>query len=116
MGGGHAMGDNPRSVLEFEIEDLVNEKSGKKETEISVIGDNIIFKAITEANSASIMILVVLSIIFVITILIIIYRNLFDMGMSLISLGMGIVWMYGAGAVLQFTFNPITTMVPILIV
>jgi len=101
--------------IEKKMDDIARDYNSK-EAEFSVIGNNLITEEIMGANNQSLMFLILMAIIFVIIILFAIYRNFFDMGISFSALGLGILWMYGAGAWLGFTFNPITTMVPILIV
>jgi predicted RND superfamily exporter protein len=113
-GMGHS-GDNTRLEIEHEIQGVTKDFEWKQ-VKFSVIGNNIIGEVIMDANTESLMILLVISIIFVLVILSLILRSFFDMGMSLLALGFGIVWMYGAGALMEFTFNPITTMVPVLII
>jgi len=103
------------SEAEVKMDDIVK-KSNLKETEISVMGESIIMNEIMDATNESMSILLPLAFIFVIIILAIIYRNGFDMLISLLALVFAIIWVYGFGSILGFTFNPITTAVPVLIV
>jgi predicted RND superfamily exporter protein len=119
-GGSSDMHSGGGGDIAIEIEETLDYIATKQfdweETEFTVIGNNLIMNTIMDANNESLVILLVISIIFVIILLSIIYRSLFDMGLSLLALLFGIAWMYGVGAFLGFTFNPITTMVPVLIV
>jgi predicted RND superfamily exporter protein len=101
--------------LEKRVAKVVEDNDGS-DTDMSVIAPSLINEIINDANNKSLQLLLILAIVFVIIILYVIYRNFFDMGISFAALGLGILWMYGAGSWMGFTFNPITTMVPILIV
>ncbi|UCF49778.1 MAG: MMPL family transporter, partial [Thermoplasmatales archaeon] len=84
--------------------------------EMAVMGSSIIMDEIMEANNASMAILLPLAFTLVIIILALIYRSGIDMMFSLLALGFAIIWVYGFGSALGYTFNPMTTAVPILIV
>ncbi len=85
-------------------------------TEMTVMGSSIIMDEIMEANNASMAILLPLAFALVIIILAIIYRSGVDMLFSLLALGFAIIWVYGFGSALGYSFNPMTMAVPILIV
>jgi predicted RND superfamily exporter protein len=87
-----------------------------KHIEMTVMGSSIIMDEIMEANNASMAILFPLAFTLVIIILAIIYRSGIDMMFSLLALGFAIIWVYGFGSVMGYSFNPMTTAVPILIV
>ncbi|KYK29000.1 hypothetical protein AYK20_06265 [Thermoplasmatales archaeon SG8-52-1] len=109
------MGQSDFSEIEKKMDDIV--KDTKSEcTEMTVMGSSIIMDEIMEANTASMAILLPLAFTLVIIILAIIYRSGIDMMFSLIALGFAIIWVYGFGSALGYTFNPMTTAVPILIV
>jgi predicted RND superfamily exporter protein len=84
--------------------------------ELTVLGSSIIMDEIMDANNKSMMILLPLAFGFVVVILAIIYRSGLDMLFSLLALLFAIIWVYGFGAAMGYSFNPITTAVPILIV
>ncbi len=91
--------------------------STEKETvTIDVLGSRLIGKEIQDASDRSMAILMPLAFILVIVILAIVFRNLLDILFSLFSLVFAIIWVYGAGVLLGFTFNPMTTVVPILVI
>lgn len=85
-------------------------------TEMTTIGERIINSEIMEANNKSMGILLPLALGLVIVILAIIYRNAFDMIISLLALVFAVIWIYGFGAAMGYTFNPMTIAVPVLIV
>ena len=85
-------------------------------TEMTVMGASIIMDEIMDANNESMMILLPLAFTLVIIILAIIYRSGIDMLFSLLALVFAIIWVYGFGAAMGYSFNPMTTAVPILIV
>jgi len=109
------MGQSGSSEAEKRMDEIV--KGTKLEyTEITVMGSSIIIDEIMEANNASMAILLPLAFTLVIIILALIYRSGIDMMISLLALGFAIMWVYGFGSALGYTFNPMTTAVPILIV
>ncbi len=109
------MGQSGSSEAEKRMDEIV--KDTKLEyTEMTVMGSTIIMDEIMEANNASMAILLPLAFTLVIIILAIIYRSGIDMMFSLLALGFAIIWVYGFGSALGYSFNPMTTAVPILIV
>jgi len=109
------MGQSGTSEAELRMDEIVK-GTNLEYTEITVMGSSIITNEIMEANSASMAILLPLAFTLVIIILAIIYRSGIDMMFSLLALGFAIIWVYGFGSALGYTFNPMTTAVPILIV
>ncbi len=85
-------------------------------TEMRVMGMSLIMNEIMDANNENMRILLPAAFIMVFIILAVVFRNGWDMAISLASLLMGILWMYGFGTALGFSFNPMTLVVPILIV
>ncbi|UCE37104.1 MAG: MMPL family transporter [Thermoplasmata archaeon] len=85
-------------------------------SEMRVMGMSLIMNEIMEANSANIGFLLPMAFIMVILVLALVFRSGMDMLFSLLALVMGIIWMYGFGTALGYSFNPMTTVVPVLIV
>jgi len=107
--------DTPLVRTEQAMDDIV------KATELThvrmrVMGGNIIMDEILVANNDSLAILLPLAMILVVIVLMLIYRSGRDMLYSLLALGFAIVWVYGFGAAMGYSFNPMTTAVPILLV
>lgn len=96
--------------------DRVVESLDLEEIKISTIGSYIIGDEIMTANDKSLAILLPLAFALVIIILAVVYRNLFDTTVSLLALFFAIIWLYGFGAWMEYTFNPLSTMVPVLVV
>ena len=107
--------DSKISDSEKRMDEIVKATS-LEYTEITVMGASIITDEIMKANNESMAILLPLAFGMVIVILAIIYRNIFDMFFSLLALVFAIIWVYGFGAAMGYSFNPLTTAVPILIV
>jgi len=107
-----------KDELEESISDAVKDYDDieNSKNHYAAISDHVVEKEILEKTMDSTMFLMVLAIFAIIIILGIVYRNLFDLGISLLALMMAISWIYGFGTALNFTFNPITQVVPILIV
>ncbi len=119
LGGGMGHGpmgeESELSKAEWKMDEIVKDAE-LSSTEMRVMGSSIITDEIMEANTASIMILLPIAFGMVIIILAIIYRSGWDLLFSLLALGSAIIWVFGFGAALGFTFNPLTLAVPVLIV
>lgn len=103
------------SQAEKRMDEIVKNED-LKHNDITVMGGSLITDEIMKANNESMAILLPLAFGLVIVILAIIYRNLLDMLFSILALGFSIIWVYGFGALMGYSFNPMTTAVPILIV
>lgn len=84
--------------------------------ETYVMGEQIITDEIMKANNESMGILFPLAFAMVIVILVLIYRDVVDVIVSLLALIFAIIWMYGFGAAMGYSFNPMTTAIPVLLV
>ncbi|UCH71493.1 MAG: MMPL family transporter, partial [Thermoplasmatales archaeon] len=111
----YSSGDSELSKTEKRMDEIVK-STDLKYTDMTVMGASIIMDEIMDANNESMAILLPLAFGFVILILAIIYRSGIDMLFSLLALVFAIIWVYGFGAAMGFSFNPMTTAVPILIV
>mgnify|MGYP001063347296 CR=1 FL=1 len=87
-----------------------------RSTEISVMGNQIVSDEIQDASIKSMGILLPIAFGLVLVILVIIYRNGLDLLFSLLALVFAIIWVYGFGSAMGFSFNPMTIAVPVLIV
>jgi len=72
--------------------------------------------AILSASGESMALLMGIAMLLVIIVLGLIYRRVSDTVLNLVSLVMAIIWTYGLGVILGYTFNPILTVVPVLII
>jgi len=89
-----------------------------KETEgltFVTLGDQLVEKKINDALGSSMAILGTLALIMVIVVLVVIYRNALEIVISVIGLFMAIIWTFGLGGMLGFSFSPNITTVPVLI-
>ena len=82
---------------------------------ISVLGMAIISDSIMTVAMGSISNLFPIAVLAIVAILLLIYRDLLDTLMGLMGLGIAIIWMYGFGTALGFAFNPMTMIVPIIL-
>ncbi len=114
--GNHGMSsDSIMLETEKRIDKVVNDIN-QDYIEISVLGEQLINDEILTATTDSMAIILPIAFTFIIVILAIIYRNIFDILFSLLALGFAIIWIYGFGSAMGYSFNPITTAVPVLIV
>ena len=107
--------ESPLSASEKRMAAIV-EDTKLESAEMRVMGTSLMMDEIMDANNASMAILLPLAFGLVIVILALIYRNGMDMLFSLLALGFAIIWVYGFGSALGYSFNPMTTAVPVLIV
>ncbi len=80
------------------------------------VGSAIVNDEINKASGRNIGILMPIAFIVVIIILFIVYRTVTDTFLNLIALVMAVVWVYGIGYLLDFTFSPNITAVPLLMI
>lgn len=84
--------------------------------EATVLGYRIISDEIIKSSNRSISFLLPISFILVIIVLILFLRSIYDVVLSLLSLSLSIIWIYGFAALLNFSLNPLTTSIPVLLV
>jgi len=100
---------------EREMERMIsNEKT--KHIEATVLGGKIIEEDIMKANKRSIIILLPLSFLLVIIVLLLTFKNLWEVAISLIVLFLSILWVYGFASIMHFSLNPISASIPVLLV
>lgn len=87
-----------------------------KNISASVLGLRIISEEIMNANNKSISILLPLSFSLVIFVLLLLYRNFFDVLISLLSLSLAILWTVGFISAFNIKFNPLIASIPVLLV
>lgn len=102
-------------VVEERIDDIVKSIT-VNEIEYATIGEQLIMNEVIEASNKSIGFLMPLAFFMIIIVLLIVYRNVIDTVISLVALAFSVIWMYGFGAAFRFEFNPMTTVIPILLV
>jgi predicted RND superfamily exporter protein len=107
--------ETPVSRAELRMQKILNDNSPQA-SEMRVMGMSLIMNEIMEANSANIGFLLPMAFVMVILVLALVFRSGMDMLFSLVALVLGILWMYGFGTALGYSFNPMTTVVPVLIV
>ncbi|MFO7793012.1 MAG: MMPL family transporter [Candidatus Saliniplasma sp.] len=87
------------------------------EYRLRVLGNELINEEINEASGNNIAILMPIAFVFVIVVLALMYRNITDTVLNLLSLVMAIIWVYGIGVLLGLNLgNPMMTTVPVLII
>ena len=113
----YTIGKDDKLALETERRlDEIVKRMNYAAIDAYVMGEQIVVDEIMKANNESMKILLPLDLLMVIIILAIIYRDVIDMLVSLLALAFAIIWMYGFGAAMHYSFNPITTAIPVLLV
>jgi len=101
---------------EKEIQRLTRESS-HDEVSVRILGNALIQDEINQASGRNIAILMPAAFIFVIVVLGLMYRNITDTVLNLLSLIMAVIWVYGVGVLLGVNLgNPMMTTVPVLII
>jgi predicted RND superfamily exporter protein len=103
---------------QYDLEDMAKlvEADHKDTIEFGIMGGEILFDKINTSSMSSLGTLMVLAIVFIIVILFIVFLNGKDTLFTLSALLIVIVWTFGLGVILGYTFNPLTIAVPILLV
>ena len=100
---------------EKEIANLIY-SSNLKSIDASVLGGETIENDIMEANKESVLMLLPISFLLIIIVLWMTYKSMYEILISLLVLFLSIIWVYGIAAILNFSLNPISASLPILIV
>jgi hydrophobe/amphiphile efflux-3 (HAE3) family protein len=103
-----------KSIVENRVHDIAFNQQG--DIEYGVLGNQLINDEIEETMDFSGMFLLVLVFILIVLILFGTFRNGLDTVMTLLSLGMAIIWSYGISVLLGLEGSIIATVVPILLV
>jgi predicted RND superfamily exporter protein len=106
-----------KNITGLELEQSIQDKIDNtvEGAGIFVMGTALISQDIMDAANESLQVLFPIALAAIVIILIIIYRELGDTLIGLLGLVLAITWMYGFGALMGYSFNPMTTVVPILI-
>ena len=113
-----SMGSDRILKAQYDLEEMTKqvEKQGDGSVEFGVMAGEILFDKINTSSMDSLSMLLGLAILFIVVILALVFRSLTDTGLTLAALLMVIVWTFGLGVILGFTFNPMTIAVPVLLV
>ncbi len=84
-------------------------------TESRTFSEVLMNEEINQTTNRSLEVLLPLGFVMVVILLALIYRDLSEIILSLLSLGMAILWTLGIGVMLGYSFNPFLIAVPILI-
>jgi len=102
-----------RRDAQEEIMELTQEISENSETK--VFAPRVMMQEIDDSATDSMNRLLPIAVIFVVIVLMLVYRSFIETIVSLSSLAIAILWTFGAGVMLGYKFNPLIVAVPILI-
>lgn len=110
--------DDPEGLMDIEknISKIVNTNDDGSDLSIHPLAFAVISDKINEASNESMQILLPAAMLFVLVILSLIYRNVFDIILNVLALVFAIIWMYGFGSLMGYSSNPMITAVPVLLV
>lgn len=80
-----------------------------------VFAQQIMMEEIEDSSNRSMNTLLPIAFIFVVVVLFFVYRTVVETILSLLSLGVAIIWTFGFGVLLGYEFNPMIIAVPVLI-
>jgi predicted RND superfamily exporter protein len=106
--------DEQRYDVESKVHDIANAQEG--DLEYGVLGNELINQEIQETMDFSQMFLLMLVFVLIVLILFFTFRSGFDTVLTLLSLGMAIIWSYGISIIFGIQGSIIATVVPILLV
>ncbi len=102
-----------REEAQEELIDLVDDVTEDSDTK--VYAPQIMLQEINDSATRSMSQLLPIAFFFVVLVLMLVYKSLVETILSLSSLGIAIVWTFGAGVLLGYKFNPLIVAVPILL-
>ncbi len=102
-----------RREAQYELIELAEETTENSDTK--VYASRVMLEQINDSASRSMNQLLPLAFVFVVFVLMLVYKSFVETILSLGSLGMAIVWTFGAGVLLGYKFNPLIVAVPILL-
>ncbi len=111
--------DSDRALeSQYDLEGITKgvERENEDTIEFGVMGAQIMFDKINTSSMESLGTLMGLAMVFIVVILFLVFRSGLDTFLTLIALVFVIIWTFGIGIILGYTFNPLTTAVPILLV
>ncbi len=106
--------DEQKFSIESKVRDIAD--SQENGLEYGVLGNELINQEIQETMDFSQMFLMMLVFVLIVLILFFTFRSGFDTVLTLLSLGMAIIWSYGISILLGIQGSIISTVVPILLV
>ncbi len=102
-----------RKQAQHDIIDI--SKSECKNSKPKVFATQVMIEQINDSANNSLNTLLPIAFVFVVIVLLVIYRTVVETILSLLSLVIAIIWTFGIGVILGYEFNPMIIAVPILI-
>jgi len=102
-----------RREAQYELIDLADDVTEDSDTK--VYASQVMMEQINESATRSMNQLLPLAFIFVVFVLMLVYKSFIETVLSLGSLSIAIIWTFGAGVILGYKFNPLIVAVPILL-
>jgi hydrophobe/amphiphile efflux-3 (HAE3) family protein len=106
--------DENKSKIENKIHDIA--EAEERELKYGILGNQLINEEIQETMDVSQMFLLMLVFVLIVLILFLTFRSVFDTVLTIISLGMAIMWMNGITILLGYQGSIIAQVAPILLV
>ncbi len=107
-----SLSKDTRLEAQNELIDIAKEKS--KHSNVKVSANQVMMDQVNDSAQESLYILLPMAFLYVIVVLVIVYRSIIESLVSLLSLLFAVIWTFGAGVLLGYQFNPLIIAVPIL--
>lgn len=101
-----------RMDAQYELIDIAEENS--EHSSVRVSASQVMMDQVNDSAANSLYFLLPLAFIYVIIVLMLVYRSIIESIVSLLSLVFAVIWTFGAGVLLGYQFNPMIIAVPIL--
>ncbi len=107
-----SLSKDTRLEAQKELIDIAEEES--QHSTVKVSADQVMMEQVNDSAQESLYFLLPIAFLYVIIVLVIVYRSIIESLASLLSLIFAVIWTFGAGVLLGYTFNPLIIAVPIL--
>ncbi len=101
-----------RLEAQKELIDIAEDES--EHSSVKVSANQVMMDQVNDSAQESLYVLLPIAFLYVIVVLVLVYRTIIESLVSLLSLIIAVVWTFGAGVLLNYQFNPLIIAVPIL--
>ncbi|MEF8874915.1 MAG: MMPL family transporter, partial [Candidatus Thermoplasmatota archaeon] len=107
-----SMSKDRRLKAQKELIDIAEDES--EYSSVKVSANQVMMDQVNDSAQESLYFLLPIAFIYVIVVLVLVYRTIIESLVSLLSLIIAVIWTFGAGVLLNYQFNPLIIAVPIL--
>ncbi|MBS3790560.1 MAG: MMPL family transporter [Candidatus Thermoplasmatota archaeon] len=107
-----SLGKDRRLEAQKELIEIAEDES--EYSSVKVSANQVMMDQVNDSAQESLYVLLPIAFLYVIVVLVLVYRTIIESLVSLLSLIIAVVWTFGAGVLLNYQFNPLIIAVPIL--